>query len=76
MSETKIGRFSTSYGYNDDKLVSILTNTLNDVTKSYGYKYDKNGNIEFETLTTTSKGELGETIESAITPMIRTNSLH
>jgi len=64
LSEVKIGGMSTSYGYTADKMISLLTNKLNDVTKSYGYKYDKNGNIKDETLTTTSKGELGETVES------------
>lgn len=34
------------------KLISVLENTLNDVSNVYGYTYDDNGNITSETITT------------------------
>ena len=45
----------------------MLTNTLNNVTKSYSYTYDKNGNIKSEIVVTSSQGEQGETVETTKT---------
>lgn len=42
---------TASFDYNADKLISVLENTLNDVSKIYGYTYDDNGNITSETVT-------------------------
>ena len=64
LSNTQTAGITTSYGYNAEKLVSVLENTLNDVSKVYGYAYDENGNITTETLTTTSKDENGATVET------------
>ena len=55
---------TTSYDYNAENFISILENTLSDVSQVYGYAYDDNGNITTETLTTTSKDENGATVET------------
>ena len=67
LESTQIGFVQTSYGYNTEKLISLLTNTLNNVTKSYSYTYDKNGNIKSEIVVTSSQGEQGETVETTKT---------
>ena len=64
MSKTRTAGITTSYGYNAENFISILENTLNDVSQVYGYAYDENGNITTETLTTTSKDENGATVET------------
>ena len=64
LSKTCTAGITTSYDYNAKKLISILENTLNDVSQVYGYAYDDNGNITTETLTTTSKDENGATVET------------
>ncbi len=52
LNSVTIAGLTISYSYNADKLISILENTLNDVSKAYGYTYDDNGNITSETVTT------------------------
>ena len=64
LRKTYTAGITTSYGYNAEKLISVLENTLNDVSQVYGYAYDDNGNITTETLTTTSKDENGSTVET------------
>lgn len=64
LSKTYTAGITTSYSYNADNLISILENTLNDVSQVYGYAYDENGNITTETLATTSKDENGATVET------------
>ena len=64
LSKTQTAGITTSYGYNAEKLISVLENTLNDISQIYGYAYDDNGNITTETLTTTSKDENGATVET------------
>lgn len=52
LTNVKTAGLTTSFDYNADKLISVLENTLNDVSKIYGYTYDDNGNITAETVTT------------------------
>ena len=52
LTKVKTAGLTTSFDYNADKLISVLENTLNDVSKVYGYTYDDNGNITSETVTT------------------------
>lgn len=52
LTNVKTAGLTTSFDYNADKLISVLENTLNDVSKIYGYTYDDNGNITTETVTT------------------------
>ena len=65
VSKVKTGNaYITNYDYYLNNLVYHLQNSLNSETQSYGYTYDQNGNIKTETVTTTSKGELGETVQT------------
>ena len=64
LNKTYTAGITTTYGYNAENFISILENTLNDVSQVYGYAYDDNGNITTETLTTTSKDENGATVET------------
>lgn len=64
LNKTYTAGITTSYDYNAENFISILENTLNDVSQVYGYAYDENGNITTETLTTTSKDENGATVET------------
>lgn len=52
LTKVKTAGLTTLFDYNADKLISVLENTLNDVSKVYGYTYDNNGNITIETVTT------------------------
>jgi RHS repeat-associated protein len=56
---------TTSFDFNADKLVSVLENTLNDVSIIYGYTYDENCNITSETVTT--KDEVGNVVTTETT---------
>ena len=64
LNKTQTAGITTTYGYNAENFISILENTINDVSQVYGYAYDDNGNITTETLTTTSKDENGATVET------------
>ncbi len=52
LTKVETAGLTTSFEYNADKFISVLENTLNDVSKAYGYTYDDNGNITTETVTT------------------------
>ena len=52
LTNVKTAELTISFDYNADKLISVLENILNDVSKIYGYTYDDNGNITTETVTT------------------------
>ncbi len=55
---------STQYGYNEDKNVSTLKNTLNGLVQTFGYGYDDEGNITIETLNIITSNEVGATVET------------
>ena len=55
---------STQYGYNEDKNVSTLKNTLNGLVQTFGYGYDDEGNITTETLNIVTSDEVGATVET------------
>ena len=54
----------TEYGYNEDKNVSTLKNTLNGLIQTFGYGYDDEGNITTETLNIITSNEVGATVET------------
>ncbi len=64
LSKIQTGNIQTTLKYNDENLVSLLTNKLTDVTKSHGYTYDNDGRIKAETMTTTSKDANGTNFEA------------
>ncbi len=55
---------STQYGYNEDKNVSTLKNSLNGLVQTFGYGYDNEGNITTETLNIVTSDEVGATVET------------
>ncbi len=55
---------STEYGYDEDKNVSTLKNTLNGLVQTFGYGYDDEGNITTETLNIVTSNEVGATVET------------
>ena len=55
----------TEYGYDDDKNVSTLKNTLNGLVQTFGYGYDDEGNITTETLNIVTSDEVGATVETS-----------
>ncbi len=55
---------STEYGYNEDKNISTLKNTLNGLVQTFGYGYDDEGNITTETLNIVTSNEVGATVET------------
>ena len=56
---------SIEYGYNEDKNVSTLKNTLNGLVQTFGYGYDDEGNITTETLNIVTSDEVGATVETS-----------
>ncbi len=67
--ETVNSNISTEYGYGANSMVTVLKNTVDDMTFSYNYSYDSKGNIVAETLTRESVGNQGETIANSETTM-------
>ncbi len=55
---------STQYGYNENKNISTLKNTLNGLVQTFGYGYDDEGNITTETLNIVTSDEVGATVET------------
>ena len=55
---------STEYGYNENKNISTLKNTLNGLVQTFGYGYDDEGNITTETLNIVTSDENGATVET------------
>ena len=62
LTQVKTAAVTTAYSYTD-QLISVLENTLNDVSQTYSYVYDADGNITTETLTT-STNENGTIVET------------
>ena len=63
LTQVKTASITTAYSYNADQLISVLENTLNDISQTYSYVYDSDGNITTETLTT-STNESDTTVET------------
>ncbi len=55
---------STQYGYNENKNISTLKNTLNGLVQTFGYGYDDECNITTETLNIVTSNEVGATVET------------
>ncbi len=64
LSKTNIAGITTTYGYNAEKLIFVLDNTINDVSLAYDYNYDEKGNLITENLTISSKAENGVIVET------------
>ena len=56
---------STEYGYNEDKNISTLKNSLNGLVQTFGYGYDDEGNITTETLNIVTSDEVCATVETS-----------